>query len=298
MIRSKLTLQSPEPPLRLHLSEILESECWLSCTSGPLRPNRKPVVRAVAGSGKILSVAKLGWDDLTAQLVKTEGEALRRVQRCEFDSIVVPATIDRHDWRSNQLLVVSALPIDERVVPSGNPEPTMASLAEVSSLDRATVSSITETSFWERIVTRVNDVARFDQFVDVATELDIGGSHGDWSPWNTQALRDGRLLVWDWERYATDVPVGLDVVHFLFQVERFIEKRNPAMARPHVIDQARLLLPKLDVSPDLAGHLTDLYLIEALARNDESSLAGQLSKRRESLLEALICSATTVRKAA
>ncbi|MEE9416705.1 MAG: hypothetical protein V3V01_15580, partial [Acidimicrobiales bacterium] len=86
--------------------------------------------------------------------------------------------------------------------------------------------------------------------------------------------------------------------HFLFQVERFIEKRNPAMARPRVIDQARLLLPKLDVSPDLASHLTDLYLIEALARNDESSLAGQLSKRRESLLEALIGSATTVRKAA
>ena len=27
------------------------------------------------------------------------------------------------------------------------------------------------------------------------------------------------LLVWDWERAAADVPVGLDAVQFLFQVE-------------------------------------------------------------------------------
>ncbi len=27
------------------------------------------------------------------------------------------------------------------------------------------------------------------------------------------------LLVWDWERAAADVPVGLDTVQFLFQVE-------------------------------------------------------------------------------
>src|SRR5581483_11707468 len=39
-----------------------------------------------------------------------------------------------------------------------------------------------------------------------------GSSHGDFAPWNMTAVAD-HVLVWDWEKFEPDVPVGFDLVH-------------------------------------------------------------------------------------
>lgn len=298
LIRSRLSLESPASTLREHHSELLDTECRLSCTSGPLRPNQKPVVRAIDESETIVAVTKIGWDQPTAALIRTEVQALQRLEGDGFESMVTPSVVAAGDWRGFETMTISALPIDDSIAPTKSADVTMEALSELSSLDRRSVESVADSGFWRRIVDRLDDVARFDAVLEASQQLDIGGFHGDWSPWNTQPSPDGRLLVWDWERHATDVPVGLDLVHYLFQVERFIDKRDPVAARPRVIEQAALLLPSVDVAPEMSDHLVDLYLLEALARNEESSLSTQLSNRRQQLLAALGPTLDPARKAA
>lgn len=43
--------------------------------------------------------------------------------------------------------------------------------------------------------------------------LAMGAWHGDWTPWN-MSRRRGRLQLWDWERFETGVPLGLDRCHY------------------------------------------------------------------------------------
>jgi hypothetical protein len=48
-------------------------------------------------------------------------------------------------------------------------------------------------------------------------ELTLGAWHGDWTPWN-MAWDGTQVLLWDFERFATGVPVGFDLVHYRLQV--------------------------------------------------------------------------------
>ena len=57
--------------------------------------------------------------------------------------------------------------------------------------------------------------------------LAFGAWHGDWTPWN-MASTAGGLLVWDWERFATGVPVGFDALHYWLQIERRRPPPRPA----------------------------------------------------------------------
>ncbi len=281
----KLILQTSESTLRDRLSQLGRIDARLSASCGPLRPNRKPVVRVLDADGSMEMVAKIGWDSLTAQLITTEGAALERAGSINSNNIVVPRVIGHENWRGLEVLAVSPLPIDTSRGPELAVDATLPALNDIAAIDRTSTESITSSGFWQRLDQRIDDLDQYD--IGEAQALDIGGFHGDWSPWNTQPRPDGSLLVWDWERHASDVPVGLDLVHFLFQTERFIDQRTPREARPAVERRAQEHLPSLDVSPDLAELLIDLYLLEALARNSEGALTKKLAARRQTLVDAL-----------
>ena len=66
----------------------------------------------------------------------------------------------------------------------------------------------------------------------------FGSWHGDWMPWNL--LRSGTdLWVWDWERSASGVPVGLDAAHFRFDIESKIRGRRRRRRPPRRRDGPR-----------------------------------------------------------
>lgn len=48
---------------------------------------------------------------------------------------------------------------------------------------------------------------------DADRALPVGAWHGDWTPWN-MSRRRGKLQLWDWERFETGVPLGLDRCHY------------------------------------------------------------------------------------
>jgi hypothetical protein len=106
----------------------------------------------------------------------------------------------------------------------------------------------------------------------------FGAWHGDFTPWNMARLSEGNYL-WDWERAAPSVPLGLDLCHFLFQSVCRYEGRNAAEAVEISRQRTPDLLPLLDADADSEDALWSCYRLELLLRYEEASLAGVLERR-------------------
>jgi hypothetical protein len=128
--------------------------------------------------------------------------------------------------------------------------------------------------FWHRLITEVG--AGRDEFSAALTEalgraarrlagaqLRFGAWHGDWTPWN-MAMGAGSLLVWDWERYDPDVPLGFDALHFHFQKIKF--GRDPAEAIREVHATAPALLAPFGIDPQLSSITMVLYVATLASR--------------------------------
>jgi hypothetical protein len=94
--------------------------------------------------------------------------------------------------------------------------------------------------------------------------LRYGAWHGDWAPWNMANLAD-TLLVWDWERFATGVPVGFDAVHYELQ-RRIQSSGDAAGAVEATVRQAGELLAPFDVADGVRELTALLYLVDLAAR--------------------------------
>jgi hypothetical protein len=119
-----------------------------------------------------------------------------------------------------------------------------------------------------------------------ATELRFGAWHGDFTPWNMARLESGRgsgsaaasgVFLWDWERCGP-APVGLDLLHFLFQSVCRFEGRNPDRAVEICRERTPRLLASLGVPTDAETALWSVYRLELLLRYDEARLAGVLAQ--------------------
>ncbi len=150
---------------------------------------------------------------------------------------------------------------------------------EVATMYGTDTASLTEHPYWQELVARVEaaaaDAMNPDRQAQVAAlgwiEEDMGdrrvvfGSwHGDWTPWN-MASAQGLLYVWDWERARRDVPVGIDLMHFDFDVRVKIRHQEPGPAAEEgVMAQApnleQLGLPSGSARLAMAIHLLEMSL--------------------------------------
>jgi hypothetical protein len=89
--------------------------------------------------------------------------------------------------------------------------------------------------------------------------------HGDFAPWNISRGADGRLLVWDWERFGTGVPFGFDAVHHFFQ--RALRRTDPATAARICLAQALPTLAPFGLSAAEARLTAIRYLITLADRH-------------------------------
>ena len=83
---------------------------------------------------------------------------------------------------------------------------------------------LAEMPLWDRMVEVQSSLTpsperdRLGEALDVLRDSDTGRSHamgawhGDWTPWNMSRRRN-RLQLWDWERFETGVPLGMDRCH-------------------------------------------------------------------------------------
>jgi hypothetical protein len=249
-------------------------------------PNAKPVIQVFDRDGDPRGYVKLGWNEFTRGLVRTEAAFLRDTPA--FSTLRVPALIARIRWRNLEMSITAPLPTHiRRFRPSRSlPPPTTSwEIARSGGMRKAPLGTST---YWNRLrrslSTMLENAPRNaievvggcvnrieDRFGDMP--LLFGAWHGDWVPWNL-AWDEDRLVAWDWEHTGQDVPFGFDVLHFLFQLP-FAKKRKTLAASIGEMRRRRpAALDSLDVSSDVQPAITAAYLLELFARYHHAQLAG------------------------
>ena len=123
---------------------------------------------------------------------------------------------------------------------------------------------------------RVSGAAGIDPAADVLAEavahartvvapMPFGAWHGDWNGGNMAVRADG-VLLWDWERYAVDVPLGFDLLHYELHEEVTVRGTDPAPASAALAQRCADLLAPFGVDAAQARAIMALYLIEIASR--------------------------------
>ncbi|TIC81858.1 hypothetical protein [Nocardioides sp. GY 10127] len=211
---------------------------------GPPRANRKPVVLLLDGAGRLSAVAKIGTGPVTSTLVRHEAGALRSLHSGPPHTLlVVPELLGLGPGPGGSTLMVqSVVPVPDRPqVPDeslrraaqrelsahgpewpGSAAGWVASLFDrVLALPDPDEGCDTEHADLQRRLVgtafrAVTDLASAPWLDDVV----CAPSHGDWAPQNLAVTAEGRVAVWDWERFADVRPLGYDEAHLVLQQHR------------------------------------------------------------------------------
>jgi hypothetical protein len=258
-----------------YLREALDTDLAISVHIGPARANRKPVLQLIAADGQTLGFAKVGTGPLTRRLVRAETTALSALSHVGLRGLTVPRVLHAGQWRGHQVLVQSPLPVWRPRAPL-TPQRLTAAMREVAGCCGISRSWLATSPYWAELRDRLAAVADRPEgaalgsaarsLVDRTGDVDLryGAWHGDWAPWNMASLAD-TLLVWDWERFTTGVPLGFDAVHY--ELQRRIQSTSDAAAAVEAtLGVAPALLEPFEVTGDAARLTALLYLVDLAAR--------------------------------
>jgi hypothetical protein len=268
---TRLRLWTPDPDgadtIERALSAIVGEPVSVSVHLGPRRANRKPVLHVLSRSAEVIAIAKIGVADLSRALVLAEISALRVLGGRTWHHLTVPRLIYGGQWRDAALLVQSPLlaPRPRRL----SSERRTAAMREVAESHGTHRGSVAGSEFVDGLAARIDALsdaglaARMSAALRrvVRGSLRFGTWHGDWTDWNT-AAGESTVLVWDWERLATPVPIGFDAVHYAAQPALVrAGGPTPEHARDLLARGAGLLEP-FGVPPAEARIVVALYLLE------------------------------------
>jgi hypothetical protein len=167
---------------------------------------------------------------VVADLVRHEAHVLRTLAEHPLKVVAAPTVLHHGVWRGLDVLVLSPLPATRHPVPRD--------LLRLAVLEIAGLHGNEPAHAW----------------------------HGDLSPWNIAAGGDGRLLVWDWERFGTGVPLGFDALHHFFQSA--LRRMPPQLAARACLARAgRVLEPYAIAFGDARGTAAH-YLVTLADRHD------------------------------
>jgi hypothetical protein len=258
-----------------YLREALGTDLAVSVHIGPARANRKPVLQLIAPDGETLGFAKLGTGPLTRRLVRAETTALSALSHVGIRDVTVPRVLHTGEWRGHQVLVQSPLPVWRPRAPLP-PDRLAAAMREVAGCCGTSRSWLATSPYWAELRDRLDAVADRPEGAALGTaarslierggdvDLRYGAWHGDWAPWNMATLAD-TLLVWDWERFTTGVPLGFDAVHY--DLQRRIQSTSDAEAAVEAtLGVAAALLEPFEVTGAAARLTALLYLVDLAAR--------------------------------
>jgi hypothetical protein len=302
-LRARLAVSpagSGSDALDQHLSDVLGREVSIAVHLTPARANRKPVVQALArGERRPVAFAKLAVDPLTSALVAREAAALTDIGARHLEHVVVPEVLDHGRFAGRESLVMQPLPT---WLPGRSPDLADASSAahEVARLNDPVRQPLAESAYWHDVQRQTVELPagpRAARLADAVERLtrDAGqrvvtftASHGDWSPWNMWQTERG-LLVWDWERFETATPAGLDLLHFRLN-DQLIRKAWSRDAAGHRLLAEAPEILALDPYADAAAPTALLYLVHLglrYERDGQAAAGAALGRLDEWLLPAV-----------
>jgi hypothetical protein len=213
-------LRPPGRGIEAALAELLGTDVVIGIHIGPPRANRKPVMAVSTPHGRILGYAKLGVGPLSDRLVANEQRALEQLAAsgpASLSPVVVPTLLGATTFNGHPLLVQSPLPVHgTRAADAVAHRRAQVAVARAFSTQRRPID---DSPYVAAVTARVEELGdRGAALRTVLAGLDgnhgvtLGAWHGDWRPANVAADGD-RILVWDWERFDREVPIGFDALH-------------------------------------------------------------------------------------
>jgi hypothetical protein len=287
-LRGRVRISSPAgaDTIEEHLKTVSSRDLTVSMYLGPARANRKPVLQLLAPGGASVGFAKIGVNPLTRSLVRAEHDSLVRLARAGLARITVPEVLHYESWHGLEVLVLSALPawLPPRHPPESRLIAAMTELAGVGGLQRGPLAG---SDYLCQLRARLADTDQGPEQAALRNALDIltardgqelltyGSWHGDWSPWN-MASTSGGLLVWDWERFTSGVPLGFDALHHWLQTSVATPRSDPRAVAASCLDRAPGHLAPFGVSSPQARLTAVLYLTDLATRylTDRQAQAG------------------------
>jgi hypothetical protein len=285
------------------LSGVLGEQVWVSLYISPARAVRKPLLQVIDAHGRTRAFAKLGIDEFTRTLVHDEATAVRFLAAQDWAVLRVPTVLHAGSWQGNELLVQSAFA--RGATPDVDSPELHVAMRELAAVCGLASGRLGTSTYWAQLTGRISALKSSEhdpllhrlvgaiERTGGAVELDFGASHGDWAPWN-MTMANGRLLAWDWEKFESGVPVGLDAVHFTVQGEVVLGGVAPAAAFGAALHNAHRLLSPVAVRPPARRLVVFLYALHIVVRYLEdgelSAGAGRMS-RLSTWLPALVAAA-------
>lgn len=287
VFRDRLVVDAAAGTLDQHLATVLGVPALVSMHIGPARANRKPVLQLLGPDGRALGYAKLGVDPLTRTLIDVEAAALRRLADLPLGPVTVAGVLHHGEWHGHALLVQEALPVRlPRATPAAAAATERAAMVAVAGCLGVRRRSYAGSEHAARLADAVDALgarpeagrlrAVLKGVADVDPTVAFGAWHGDWNGGNSAVLADGRVLVWDWERFAADVPAGYDALHRAVQTAIGHDGVEPTDAARTLIAGAAGTLAPFDQDGRNADLVAVLYLVELAARylRDRQAEAG------------------------
>ncbi len=257
------------PPLGAWLDDLLGVRgCAVAVGVGPPRANRKPVLQVVTPDGTTVAWGKVGWDPLTRGLVGDEADVLDRLGGSLGTAITVPTVLARAPWQGTEVVLTSPLPLGRRARRPLRPDPELlrAVAGPSGALDPWPVATARRLA----AVPAVAELAPvLERVADRLVAAGVPGSrwHGDLTPWNVGPVPGGRA-VWDWERSAAPVPLGLDAVHASYAVATLRDGLDVATALTAAAADATASLVALGLPEEAVTAVAAAYAIELLLRQE------------------------------
>jgi hypothetical protein len=264
----------PAADIAGYLRSVLGAQTLVALHIGAPRANRKPVLQAITPGGELAGFVKVSLNPLTTGLVRAEAAALEFLAGVPLARLGPPRLLHHGRWRGHEVLVQEAFRPARPARSVADLTGAMTELAQVRGVSRLPLAG---SPYSHGLRSRLSALPRPElagpllsalgslEAAAGGAALTFGSWHGDWTPWNMTMAR-GRALVWDWERFATGVPVGYDAVHYRLQGDIIRGGSDPAAAAEALLAGAAGILAPFGIEPDAAGLVAALYLTELAAR--------------------------------
>jgi len=140
-------------------------------------------------------------------------------------------------------------------------------------------------SFQELLLGGLQNLGKHIGNEDVAFAL----SHGDFTPWNILWNEDG-AFIFDWESACLEAPVGIDLVHFLFQTGFLLRKfRGDKLLRFMIYEKPyKILIDGLSLNIINQKNLILCYLLKMAIDEDREQLLSKTAVERRNLIKLLV----------
>lgn len=249
----------------------------ISFSTGTPTAHRK-ITAQVSREGVIIAYVKIGSGEAAKKLMQMEVKVLSALDPGALTTaVLVPQVLAQATVDDNLLLALSAPPNPGRQRSTALDERDIRFLSSLIPRQPAVKSPC---SVLEAIGLGPTDRRGYPDFIGHACDavaavlkegVRISPAHGDYVPWNTLVLNDGRLYVFDWE-HAGDAPSLSDLFHRTFMPDRLVNGGIPsraAMSRLLSLVNAELtrpILEKCEIAPNEYPAYLLIYFLQLSVR--------------------------------